>query len=171
MFLQNLRLQCVWPRPPKFPRNGSENTAPTCKSQLRIFSFCNSLCGIADWMTLPVQCVQTFFHAAGMKIVEWKWWIELRGSAIDDAPPGISEDDASYKGRPYLFDEIVSSLREIRQAKRPKDVVRLKGWGSILRDAAHGICLPLHLSAAIVVPVSYFTSYLNFNEGHYRIIK
>ena len=51
---------------------------------------------MSDWVTIPLRYCESLFQAG---LAERNWWSDLRHWAVNDIPPGISENDTS-KGAP-----------------------------------------------------------------------
>ena len=64
--------------------------------------------------------------------------------AVNDVPLGIGESDTRNKVRSYPSHRILSTVREIRVAKKLKDFSRVNVLESTLRQAGESMCLPLH---------------------------
>ena len=69
---------------------------------------------ISDRITIPIQYCETLFQAG---LAERTWWADLRHWAVNDIPPGISENESSNKQRACITGTVLHVLQELRQAK------------------------------------------------------
>ena len=104
---------------------------------------------MSDWVTIPVQYCESLFQAG---MAERNWWSDLRHWAVNDIPPGISENNTSNTKRAYISSTVLHVLHELRQAKQERDTPRVQALQVFLRDTAHRLALPFHLCGTIVVP-------------------
>ena len=103
---------------------------------------------LSDWVTIPVQYCESLFQAG---LVERNWWSDLKHWAVNDIPPGISENDTSNTKRAYITSTVLHVLQQLRQAKQERDTPRVKALQVFLRDTAQQLALPFHLCGTIVV--------------------
>ena len=107
---------------------------------------------IGDWVTIPVQYCASLFQTG---LAERAWWSDLRHWAVNDIPPGISENDTSNSKRAYITGtvlHVLQELQELREARQHRDTQRVKALQAFLRDTASQLSLPFHVSGVIVIP-------------------
>ena len=103
---------------------------------------------MADWVAIPVQYCSTLIQTGR---AERTWWSD-RHWAVNDIPPGISQNDTSNSKRAYITGTILHVLQELIQPKQERDTQRVKALQTVLRDTASQLALPFHVCGTIVVP-------------------
>ena len=76
------------------------------------------LTDISNWITIPVQYCGTLLQTGA---AERHWWADLHRRALNDIPPGISENDTPNKQRAYINSKMLHTLHELCQARDLRD--------------------------------------------------
>ena len=107
------------------------------------------LTDISNWITIPVGYCDTLFQAG---LAERQWWPDLHRWALNNIPPGISENDTPNKQRAYINSKMLHTLHELRPARHLGDAQRVKALQAVLRDTAQQVGLPFHVAGTVFVP-------------------
>ena len=72
--------------------------------------------------------------------------------ALNDIPPGISENDTPNKQRAYINSKMLYTLHELCQARDLRYAQRVKALQAVVRETAQQVGLPFHVAGTVVIP-------------------
>ena len=148
---------CTWDRRDRALSSDYANTTPLHGQQRTVphSTNCSSLPICLTGSPFPCNTASLFSKQESLfqaGLAERNWWSDLKHWAVNDIPPGISENDTSNTKRAYITSTVLHVLQELRQAKQERDTPRVKALQVFLRDTAQQLALPFHLCGTIVVP-------------------
>ena len=104
---------------------------------------------IADWVTIPMQYCPTLFQTGPAERTRWS---DLKQWAVNDIPPGISDNDTRDSKWAYMHNTILHMLHELRHAQQQRDGQLVKALQALLREHTQKVSPRFHVSGTIVVP-------------------